>query len=128
MVAAFEWTTKKETAALSLAKGETQKEAAAKAGIAERTLRYWLDVPEFSEEVDRLSLMIETASRAYRLRLTNRVIHQMVKDGELIKTEKDLLDWLKYAQSETDGAKTAIEHDMIFKVIYGSDGTDNQAP
>jgi hypothetical protein len=49
--------------------------------------------------------MIETASRAYRLRLTNRVIHQMVKDGELIKTDKDLLDWLKYAQGETDGVK-----------------------
>lgn len=101
----YEWTEKKETAALSLAKGGTQVEAADMAGVTERTVRRWLLVPEFAEEVDRLSLMVEVASRAHRLRLANRVIRQFVKEGEQIVTQKDLLDWLKYAQGETDGVK-----------------------
>jgi len=29
----------------------------------------------------------------------------MVKDDKVIKTDKDLLDWLKFAQGETDGVK-----------------------
>lgn len=107
-MAAFKWTDKKEIAALSLARGDTQGEAAAKSGAGERTLRHWLAVPEFSQEVDRLSLMIEVASRAHRLRIANRVIRQMVREGEFILTEKDLLDWLKYAQTETDGVKLGL--------------------
>lgn len=105
MIAGFEWTPKKESAALSLASGDTQTDAAAKAGVAVRTLRYWLNEPEFSEEVDRLTLMVDIASRAHRLRIANRVIRQFVKEGEAIPTNKDLLDWLKYAQGETDGVK-----------------------
>lgn len=86
------------------------------AGVAERTVRRWLDVPEFSEEVDRLSLMIEVASRAYRLRIVNRVIRQMVREGEVIPTAKDILDWLKYAQGETDGVKLGLA-DEIRKLL-----------
>ena len=33
------------------------------------------------------------------------MIRQFVKDGEPIPTSKDLLEWLKYAQGETDGVK-----------------------
>lgn len=101
----FEWTEKKEAAALSLAKGDTQAVAGDNAGVAERTVRRWLLVPEFAEEVDRLTLMTEIASRAHRLRIANRVIRQFVKDNEIIPTTKDILDWLKYAQGETDGVK-----------------------
>lgn len=105
MFADFEWTTKRETAAMALARGDTHAQAALAAGVAERTIRYWLDVPEFAAEVDRLSLMIGIASRAERLRIANRVIRQMVKDNETIPTNKDLLEWLKYGQTETDGVK-----------------------
>lgn len=101
----FEWTEKKEAAALSLARGDSQAMAADNAGVADRTVRRWLLEPEFAEEVDRLTLMVEIASRAHRLRIANRVIRQFVKDGEPIPTAKDLLDWLKYAQGETDGVK-----------------------
>jgi hypothetical protein len=101
----FEWSPRKEKAAITLAKGETQRTAADNAGVADRTIRRWLEVPAFSQEVDRLSLMVETANRAHRLRIANRVIRQMVRDGEPVETSKDLLDWLKYAQSETDGIK-----------------------
>lgn len=101
----FEWTQNKEAAALSLARGDSFAQAADTAGVAERTVYRWMNVPEFSEEVDRLTLMVDIASRAHRLRLANRVIRQFVREGEAIPTNKDLLEWLKYAQGETDGVK-----------------------
>jgi hypothetical protein len=104
-VSAFEWTKKRETAALTLARGGTYAEAADIIRVSERTVYRWMNVPEFAQEVDRLSLMIEVANRAHRLRIANRVIRQMVREGEAIPTTKDLLDWLKYAQGETDGVK-----------------------
>lgn len=104
-MADFQWNEKATKAALALAAGKTRKEAAFAAAIGERTLYRWLDDPAFSEEVDRLSLMTDIAGRAERLRIAKRVVRQMVKDDEAIKTEKDLLDWLKFAQSETDGVK-----------------------
>lgn len=96
----FAWTTTREAAALALAAGKTQIEAAAAAGCAERTIRNWLNVPEFSEEVDRLTLMTGIAAKAERLRTAKRMI---AKIGD--NTERDLLDWLKFAASETDGIK-----------------------
>lgn len=71
---------------------------------SERTLWRWKAEPEFDEEVDRLSLMVDIAGRAERLRIARRVIRQKVSD-EMVTTDKDLLDWLKFAQSETDGVK-----------------------
>ena len=79
--------------------------AADMAGVAERTVYRWQNEPEFAAEVDRLSLMVAVASRAHRLRIANRVIRQLVRDGQAIPTAKDILDWLKYAQGETDGVK-----------------------
>lgn len=101
----FEWTKNREIAALSLARGELVAVAADMAGVSERTVYRWQNEPEFTEEVDRLTLMVEIASRAHRLRIANRVIRQFVKEGETIPTAKDILDWLKYAQGETDGVK-----------------------
>jgi hypothetical protein len=43
-------------------------------------------------------------SNAERLRIAQKVIRQKV-EKELIETEKDLLDWLKFAQGETDGVE-----------------------
>lgn len=47
--------------------------------------------------------MIGIASRAERLRFAMRVVRQKTKGT--IETDKDLLDWLKFAQSETEGVK-----------------------
>lgn len=63
-----------------------------------------LAVPDFAAEVDRLSLMVGVANRAARLRLAMRVVRDKTK-SEAPATDKDLLDWLKFAQSETDGIK-----------------------
>lgn len=100
----FRWTDKSSGVALALAEGKTRLEAASEHDITDRTIYRWLLDPEFSAEVDRLSLMVGVASRAERLRVAKRVINQFTK-RDTIKTEKDLLDWLKFAQSETDGVK-----------------------
>jgi hypothetical protein len=100
--AGFEWTPSRSAAAIELAQGKTKAEVANIAGVNERTIFKWLDCPEFGAEVDRLSMMIGIASRAERLRIANRVIREKIR-GELVKTDKDILDWIKFAQSETDG-------------------------
>lgn len=100
MASVFQWGKKQEIAAIALANGETQAEAAEKAKVTDRTIRNWLDVPEFAEEVDRLTFLTGIAAKAERLRMAKRIIAKLDNN-----TEKDLLDWLKYAQGETDGVK-----------------------
>lgn len=104
----FRWTAKATQAALALAEGQTRAQAAARADISERQLYRWLADEDFTAEVDRLSLASGIASRAERLRIAQRAARQMVNEDGTVKTEKDLLDWLKFAQSETNGAKFGI--------------------
>lgn len=104
----FQWTPKRAQAALALADGKTQTATAHELGINPKTLYRWLQDPEFSAEVDRLSLMLGVAGRAERLRIVKRLVAQRVRDDMAIESDKDLLDWLKYAQSETDGIKLEL--------------------
>lgn len=101
----FQWTPEKSEAALLLAEGYTYKQVGGEIGKTEKTIYRWMLDIEFSCEVDRLSLMCGIASRAERLRLAKRVIRQHIDKENLVCTEKDVLDWLKFAQSETDGIK-----------------------
>jgi transposase-like protein len=102
-MAEFQWTEKATLAAMALAEGMTRAAAAKHADISDRSLYRWLANPEFMAEVDRLSLMVGIATRAERLRLVQRVIRQRVTE-EGILSKADILDWLKFAQSETTGA------------------------
>jgi hypothetical protein len=128
-MADFRWTKKAEQAALALASGVTREEAAATSGIGERTLYRWLDLPEFSEEVDRLTFLTGIAAKAERLRLAKRVITSLKAN-----TEKDLLDWLKYVQGETDGIKLDITDlyaavaENAPAVAAGRSARDDRAP
>lgn len=123
-MSSFNWSEKATAAAIALAQGYTQQEVADQAEVNKRTIQRWLDDIEFSAEVDRLSLMVGIASRAERLRLAMRVIRQKTgKDGDL-ETDKDTLDWLKFAQSETDGIKldlTAVSEAAASVADSGSD-------
>jgi len=101
----FKWTEQRSTAAVALASGKTKIAAATEANVAEKTIYEWLKEPEFLAEVDRLSLMVDVASRAERLRLAMRVVRQKILEDGTLSTRADLLDWLKFAQSETDGVK-----------------------
>jgi len=49
--------------------------------------------------------MVGLSSRAERLRIAMQVARQKVREDGGFDTGKDLLDWLKFVQSETDGAK-----------------------
>ena len=102
-MAGFTWTEKAGAVALALAYGKTRAEAAREHDIAQPTLYRWLEAPEFNAEVDRLTLLVGISGRAQRVRITQPVARQLVRDGLHIKTAKDPLDWLKYAQGETDG-------------------------
>ena len=97
----YKWTAEKSEAAVLLAEGYTYKQVGEQIGKTEKTIYRWLQDIEFSSEVDRLSLMVGIASKADRLRLVKRIIRQK---AETMTSDKDLLDWLKFAQSETDGA------------------------
>ena len=120
----FQWTEKATRAALALAAGKTRLAAAEEADIADRTLYRWLNDPAFSAEVDRLSLMTDIASRAERLRIAKRAVRQaMADDGKLI-TKADVLDWLKFAQSETDGIKLDLAAILATQTPLADSGSD----
>jgi transposase len=104
----FRWSRNREAAALSLANGDTIKEAADKANVAERTVYRWKDSPDFEAEVDRLTLQTGISKRAERLRIAMAVVKARTQT-QYPQTRADLLEWLKFAQSETDGAKHRIE-------------------
>ncbi len=110
--AQFTWNDNRSKAALGLAEGKTRQQVAEECEVSRRTIQTWLEHPEFSAEVDRLSLMTGIAGRAERLRIAKRVVRQMIKDDQKIKTTRDVLDWLKYAQGETDGIKLGIAEDV----------------
>ncbi len=99
----FQWSPARRAACTALAEGRTQKEAAQAAEVTDRSIRTWLEHPEFAAEVDRLTLLTGISLRAERLRIVKRVIQQSVKDDQKIATTKDILEWLKHAQSETNG-------------------------
>jgi transposase len=99
------WTPERYEAVSVLAQGYSQQEAAERVGVSSRTIWNWLQNPEFAAEVDRLTLMIDAASRAERMREVYRVLRAKRQEDGALRTDKDSLDWLKYAQSETDGVK-----------------------
>jgi transposase len=101
----FKWDAKKSLAAVELAKGKSQQEVAKQIQVNRRTIIRWLEEEEFSAEVDRLSAMVDTASRAHRMRLVMRAVRQRLREDGTVETKRDILDWLKFAQSETNGIK-----------------------
>jgi len=100
----FKWSDNKRAAALLLARGHTEQETADTVGVHRVTVARWKSDDDFMLEVDKLTLLTGISLRAERLRIAARVIKEKVGE-EKIRTHRDLLDWIKYAQSETDGAK-----------------------
>lgn len=110
----YVWTEQKGRAAILLAEGYTYKQVAEEIGKTLQTIYRWTLDMEFSVEVDRLSLMVGLASKAERLRLAKRVIRQKAEKDSI--SDKDVLDWLKFVQSETDGAKLDLA-DMFTTLV-----------
>jgi hypothetical protein len=108
----FQWTSTRTKAALALAEGQSQQAVAEAIGVCRKTICNWLCVTAFAAEVDRLSCMIDISSRAERLRTAMRVVRQKVRPDGTLETDKDVLDWLKYALSETTGIKLCSKDEV----------------
>lgn len=124
-MSSFEWNDKRSKAAILLAEGYSIDEVAEAVGVNSRTIDRWKSDIEFSQELDRLSLMVGIANRAERLRIAQRIARSLAK--KQVQTHKDLLEWLKYGQSETDGVKLDLTSlfDAVTSVAgSGSNGTD----
>ena len=109
----FHWSSKRHKAALALAEGHSQQSVADAIGVCRKTICNWLCVTEFVAEVDRLSTIIDVSSRAERLRIAMRVVRQKVRADGTMETDKDVLDWLKYAQSETTGIRLGFSRGEV---------------
>lgn len=105
---AFRWTKRRSDAAVLLAQGLTENETADTVKVAERTVQRWKHDTEFAAEVDRLTLMVNISGRAYRMRLAMKMVRSFLTGTKIQNKPDNLLDWLKYAQSETDGIKLDI--------------------
>lgn len=105
----FKWDKTKSDVALGLAEGKTKEQVASENGIDPSTVYRWLKHPEFLGEVDKLTLMTGIAAKAERIKIAKKVIAQKTKNLEQVETNRDLLDWLKYVQSELEGAKILLE-------------------
>jgi len=89
-----------------LAQGYQREEAAEEAGVGVATVYRLLKNAEFRDELDRLTLMAGYALKAHRVRLAMAVIRQKIDASTgTVQTKEDLLDWLKYLQSETEGIR-----------------------
>lgn len=102
MARKFKWTKKRRQAVEELALGKTEQATADIIDVNRRTVAMWKSKPAFREELDKLSLMVGIACKAERMRIAQRAVAQLVTDGG-VKTSADLIVWLKFAQSETDG-------------------------
>ena len=118
----FQWTSTRTKAALALAEGQSQQAVAEAIGVCRKTICNWLCVTQFAAEVDRLSCMIDISSRAERLRIAMRAVKAKTKDG-IPQSDKDVLDWLKYAQSETTGIKLGFSRGEVAEMEAQIDAT-----
>jgi transcriptional regulator with XRE-family HTH domain len=121
----FQWTAKKNRAAIMLAEGYTIDETADAVGVSSRTIDRWKSDMEFAVEVDRLSVMVGIANRGERLRMAKRIVRKLLARQQ--PTQKDLLEWLKYAQSETDGAKLDLTTLFDAAASVAGSGSDGVA-
>jgi len=124
-MASFRWTRRREKVALALAAGYTQAVAAEKAKVSERTVNRWYSKLEFAMEVDRLTLLTGISTRAERMRIVMQVVRQKIEaETGTVQTKRDILEWLKLAQSETDGAK--LDLSSLFKDLAAQTEIDNE--
>ena len=123
----FKWTRNRDKAVLSLAEGDRIEDAADKAGVSDRTVYRWLNHPDFCIERDRLTHMMGVATRAERLRIAMRVIKGRTDSTQYPQSRADLLDWLKFVQSETDGIKLDITAVLAAAASLAGSGSDRPA-
>lgn len=127
----FNWTPRRRKAASLLSDGYTIKEVAQAVKVSTRSIDFWKHETEFASEVDRLTMETGIAQRSERIKIVKQLTRQKLING-LVITDKDLLDWLKFAQSETTGEagqerKLNIDVDQVeqvLRLVYGNGAND----
>jgi len=105
-------------AAELLAEGHSQKKVAGMLGLSPHTIARWKRNNDFQALVDELSAATGIASKAERLRIAKRVVHQKMRTESWSK--KDLLDWLKYIREETTEESPAVNVNLLIANSFNS--------
>jgi hypothetical protein len=117
----FHWTPAKQRAAVLLAQGVTRAETANQIGYGEAQIYRWLDHPEFSAEVDRLTFLTGIATKAARVREVKRLVRSRVDENGILISKRDVLDWLRFLREETE----PLEYAAILQGVLSEMGVDN---
>ncbi|MEN6290687.1 MAG: phBC6A51 family helix-turn-helix protein [Methanobacterium sp.] len=100
----FKWTPQRKRAALLLSEGTyNYDEVATLAGVNKKTLYDWRQSDIFLNEVDRLTLENERATKAGLLRLALKAIKD--KEEKIKEDKNTALDWAEFV-SDIQGMKT----------------------
>lgn len=97
-----------EVAAYVLGDGYTVAQAAAAAGVTERTIYRWKHEPEFMQVVDTVTLTTGIANKAERVRKAKKIVREVEEYRArlgLIPSKEDLLHWFKYLRDEEEGLR-----------------------
>ena len=104
----FKWTEDKAKACVALATGKSNAGAARIVGCHVSTIEAWRSIPEFSAEVDRVTLMTGLALPAHRVRLAKQFIDQQIAEDGTIRSKRDILDWLRFIDDTMEGVKATL--------------------
>lgn len=120
----WRWTPARYALAKHIAGGDTYREAGAKAGFAEATIRNYMHmVPEFRAYVDKVTLEDEMASRAGTLRRLYRVAKEKLPDAAADRST--LLDYLKFIREEVKDQDTSDkELEVTWKTVKENEDAD----
>lgn len=110
----FVWTPQRKQAALLISEGtKNYEDIAFEVGVEDRTLRRWRQSEVFTEEVSRLTLANEKATKEGLLRLSYKAIEEKI--GNLKDDKNTALDWAKFISDLQGHTKQKIELDANMK-------------
>ena len=110
----FIWTPQRKKAALLISEGtKNYEEIAFEVGVEDRTLRRWRQSEVFLEEVSRLTLANEKATREGLLRLAYKAIEEKI--GRVADDRSTVLEWSKFIADLQGFLKQKVELDANMK-------------
>jgi hypothetical protein len=119
----FNWTGQRKNAALLISEGEkTYQEIAEEVGVHRETFWEWRNHPIFQDEVRRLTLENEKATREGLLRLAYNAVGKKLK--YISEDKSTLLDWVKFIADLQGHVKQKVELDANMKHSVGKDPSE----
>lgn len=110
----FIWTGQRKKAALLISEGtKNYEDIAEEVGIHRKTFWEWRQHPIFQEEVSRLTLANEKATKEGLLRLSYKAIEEKI--GNLQNDKNTALDWAKFIADLQGHVKQKVDLDANMK-------------